>query len=70
MFKSSNQIKTLIILDCFSDTLTGTSIPIFASLLHPINCEKDVIYNAAFNISDDELLLFLKEQSYSSKLFV
>ena len=56
--KTSNQVKTLLNLDCLSDN--NISFPIKSSAaITP--CAKEVIYNVLLDISNNELLICLKE---------
>ena len=56
--KTSNQVKTLLNLDCLSDN--NISFPIKSSLVTP-PCAKGVIYNVPLDIPNNELLMCLKE---------
>ena len=52
MCKFSNHIKTLLKQYCFSDTITGTSILILASLLK-LTEVNGMIYNVPLNVFND-----------------
>ena len=56
--KTSNQVKTLLNLDCLSDN--DISFPIKSSLITP-PCAKGVMHNVPLDIPNNELLICLKE---------
>ena len=58
--KTSNQIKTLLNLENLADANTKTSISVKSSIIIPAGA-KGVIYNVPLDITNDDLLMCLKD---------